>query len=98
MFQDGLIRVLEEHTANVEILGVAQDWSEAKRLITTLQPDVLIADYGLADTMIPELEHLAMDETNPLRILFIIMDENKIILYQRQQFTDITIERLIEAL
>ena len=98
MFHDGFVRVLEDHAADVEIIGSAESWAEAKSMINELKPDALIADHRFAEEMMADLEQLAATEYTPERILFIILDENKIVVYQRQQLTDITIDRLIEAL
>ena len=98
MFHDGLVRVLDAQAADIEIVGSAENWDEAKALIERLQPEAIIADYRYAEEMMADMEQMAHDAAMPGKILFIILDENKIILYQRKQFTDITIDRLIEAL
>ncbi len=98
MFHDGLVRALKDHRADVEIVGSAESWSEARPMIEELRPDALIADHQFAEAMMADLEEVAAEERIPERILFVILDENKIVIYQRQQLTDITIDALIEAL
>ncbi len=98
MFHDGLLRALKNYADDVEILGSASTWSEAQALIRERKPQVLVADYQLAPEMMGGLEELAAEEEIPAKILFIILDENKIIVYQRRQFTDITLDKLIERL
>ncbi len=100
MFHDGLVRVLEDRPADVEIIGSAESWAEAKGMMEEAHPDVLIADYHYAEEMMADLERIAAHDNDliPDRILFVILDENKVILYKRRQITDITIDRLIEVL
>ncbi len=98
MFHDGLLRALENHAGEVEVVGSAKSWTEAKAMIEQLHPDALIADHQFAEEMMADIEEVAASEHLPHRILFVILDENKIILYQRQQLNDITIDRLIEVL
>jgi DNA-binding NarL/FixJ family response regulator len=98
MFHDGLVRVLEAHASDVEIVGSAASWEEARDMLEEAQPEAILADHRFADEMMSELEHLPPDAPAPGKILFIIPDENKVIVYQRRQIADITIDRLIEVL
>ena len=100
MFHDGLVRVLEDRSADVEIIGSAESWTEAKAMMEQARPDALIADYHYAEEMMADLERIAANDNDPIpdRILFVILDENKVVLYKRRQISDITIDRLIEVL
>ncbi len=98
LFQDGLDRVLKNYPDVVEIVGIAETWDDAKKMLTTLHPDALIADYQCADVIVPEMETFSGEDGKPIKALFVILDENKMIVYQRQQMTDITIDRLVESL
>jgi DNA-binding NarL/FixJ family response regulator len=98
LFQDGLDRVLKTYSSDVEIIGTAETWEAARAMLATLHPDALIADYECADVIVADLESFSSEDGKPLKVLFVILDENKMIVYQRQQMTDITIDRLIEAL
>ena len=100
MFHDGLVRALEERPSDIEIIGSAESWAQAKAMMDEMHPDALIADHQFAEEMMADMEQIAIndDEHTPDRILFVILDENKVVLYQRQQITDITIDRLIEVL
>ncbi len=98
MFHDGLVRVLKNHAEDVVISGSAESWQEAKAMLNTLKPEALMAEYQFAEEILADLEQLAANQYFPEKILFIIQDENKIVVYQRQQLNDITIEHLIEAL
>jgi DNA-binding NarL/FixJ family response regulator len=98
LFQDGLDRVLKNYSPDVEIIGVAETWEEAKSMLSTIHPDALIADYQYADVIVPEMESFTESGEKSIKALFVILDENKMIVYQRQQMTDITIDRLVEAL
>ena len=98
LFHDGLDRVLKNYSPVIELVGVAETWDEAKSMLHTMHPDTLIADYQYADVIVPEMEHFTTTGEKPLKILFVILDENKMVVYQRQQMSDITIDRLIEAL
>jgi hypothetical protein len=55
-------------------------------------------DHHIPDVIVADLESFSSEDEKPLKVLFVILDENKMIVYQRQQMTDITIDRLIEAL
>jgi len=98
LFQDGLDRVLKNYSPDIEIVGIAETWEEAKTMMATLHPDALIADYECADVIVPEMESFTGEDEKPMKAIFVILDENKMIVYQRQQMTDITIDRLIESL
>ena len=98
LFQDGLDRVLKNYSNAVEIVGMAETWDEAKSMLITLHPDALIADYECADVIVPEMESFTGEDEKPIKALFVILDENKMVVYQRQEMTDITIDRLVEAL
>ena len=98
LFQDGLARLLEANQTYVNVIGFAESWQEAKTLLKTLRPDALIADYQCADVIVADLERLSIEEYQISKALFIILDENKMVVYHRQQFVDITIDQLIKAL
>jgi DNA-binding NarL/FixJ family response regulator len=98
LFQDGLDRVLKNYAPDIEIVGIARAWDEAKDMLAAANPDALIADYQYADTIIADMESLSPGDEKPLKVLFVIPDENRMIVYQRQQMTDLTIDRFIEAL
>jgi len=89
---------LKSYSDAVEIVGIAETWDDAKRMLSALRPDALIADYQCADEIVPEMETCSGEDGKPIKALFVILDENKMIVYQRQQMTDITIDRLVESL
>jgi DNA-binding NarL/FixJ family response regulator len=98
LFLEGLTRLLENHQAAVKVIGSVESWPAAKDLLTTLQPDALIADYQCAETIIADIEKLATEAYPITKVLFIILDENRMVVYRRQQVADIAIHQLIEAL
>jgi len=98
LFQEGLARVLSSYADHVEIIGAAESWEVAKTQLDILHPDTLIADHQYADAIIADMDHFSLDDDKPTKALFIILDENKMIVYQRQQLVDITIDHLVEAL
>ena len=98
LFQDGLDRVLKAYSSDIEIVSVVGSWEEAKTVLAEIHPDALIADYQYADVIVSEMETFSGEDGKPIKALLVILDENKMIVYQRQQMTDITIDRLVEAL
>ena len=98
LFQDGLTRMLGAERPDISVIGFAETWQEARDLLNRLRPAALIADYQYADAIMADLEKLPLAESRLFKTLFIILDENKMVVYQRQQFTDITIQHVIEAL
>lgn len=98
LFQDGLARILGAERTDISVIGFAETWKEAKNLLKRLQPEALIADYQYADAIMADLEKLSVAESRLFKTIFILLDENKMVVYQRQQFTDITTRQVIEAL
>ncbi len=98
LFQDGLSRILKTHQDDITVIGAAETWEQAESLLKTLQPHALIADYQCADVIVADMERISFDNDQLSKVLFIIQDENKMILYRRQQYVDATVQQLIEAL
>lgn len=98
LFQDSLQHVLQGHAEQVELIGTTASWEEAKQLLLSAHPDTIVADYRYADAIVADIEALAASGGESVRLLFLIPDENKLIVYQRQQLTDITIDNFVRAL
>ncbi len=98
LFQDGLDRVLKSYSSDIKIVDIVETWNEAKTFLSSFHPDVIIADYQCADVIMSEMESFSGEDERPITAIFVILDENKMIIYQRRQMTGITIDRLVEAL
>ncbi len=97
LFLDGLTRILAEQPAT-EIIGAVSTWDAARDLVVENRPDIIIVDHDeekLRDTdMVPLLEN----HTANIKVIFLTLAANKMVIHNRQQFTDVSITDLIQAL
>jgi DNA-binding NarL/FixJ family response regulator len=97
LFRDGLARLLAEQPL-VSIVGEAGAWAEAQTLVAGKRPDVLIVDHAAADLVEADLAPLLEAEAPAIKVIYLTLADNKMIVHNRQQVADVTVEDLLSAL
>ncbi len=96
LLQDVVGRLLAEEP-EIEIIGVAAAWEDAKILIEATHPDILLMDenHELSEAQLTPL----LDTINhPLKVVYLTPDENRITIYERKQIRDASLSDLLKAL
>ena len=60
-------------------------------------PDVLIVDHAQVSMHISDLNEL-MESVDSLKVIFLTLAENKMVIHNRQQLADVTLPVLMQAL
>jgi DNA-binding NarL/FixJ family response regulator len=97
LFLDGLTHLLGEQP-EVELIGSAQSWEEARAVAAARQPDILIVDHARAELREADLAPLLENTARHLKVIYLTLSENKMIIHNRQQFGDVTVPDLLQAL
>ena len=97
LFRDGLARVLAEEPS-LSVVGSASSWREAEALIVQTQPEVLIVDQAAIGSRTPNVYALLGDPPRQLRIIHLTLDENRAVVDDLRQVSDISVPELIGIL
>lgn len=97
LFRDGLARLLAEQPL-VSIVGEAGAWAEAQTLVAQKRPDVLIVDHAAAELGEADLAPLLETEAPAIKVIYLTLADSKMIVHNRQQVADVTVEDLLGAL
>jgi len=91
------VRLLEEQSA-VEVVGAVGDWAEAQALVARHKPAALIVDHDEVQLQQLDLEPLLWAETEGLKIIYVTLAGNEIIVHERRRLTNVTAEGLVQVL
>lgn len=96
LFHDGIIHLLDGQS-DLTVIGSASSWDKAREIIAREEPDVLIIDHDAADLheddLIPLLEHVHRD----IKIIYLTLAQNKMVVHKRQQIANVTVDDLLQA-
>jgi DNA-binding NarL/FixJ family response regulator len=96
LFCDGLTRLLLDFPS-VEIIGAVENCAEARDVVVHEGPEVLIVDHVQVSMHPSELNEL-MESVDSLKVIFLTLSENKMVVHNRQQLADVTLPVLMQAL
>lgn len=96
LFRQGLQRLLSGQ-AGVEVIGVAADGEEARRLIADLRPHTVIIDQE--DSTLSGQDVLSyFHEGSELQLILLTLAEETMVIYRRQEVSRATLEELVNAI
>ena len=97
LFLDGLTRILSEQP-DTEIIAAASNWDAARTIVDQENPDIVIVDHDEPELRESDLAPLLESATPSLRVIYLTLSANKMIVHNRQQLSDVSIPDLIQAL
>ena len=97
LFLDGLTRILAEQS-HTEIVGAVSSWEAAGGLVAEGQPDIIIVDHDEDKLRETDLAPLLDNQIATVKVIYLTLAANKMIIHNRQQFEDVTMPDLIKAL
>jgi DNA-binding NarL/FixJ family response regulator len=97
LFLDGLTRILTEQP-DTEIIAAVNTWVEGRQIVDQDKPNIVIVDHEQPDLRQSDLAPLLESETTSLKVVFLTLSANKMIVHERQHLTDVSVPDLIQAL
>lgn len=97
LFLDGLTRILSEQPGT-EVIAAASTWAEAHSIVDQENPNIVIVDHDEPDLRETDLAPLLEGDTSSLKVIYLTLSANKMIVHNRQQWTDVSVPDLIHAL
>jgi DNA-binding NarL/FixJ family response regulator len=97
MFREGLSRLLREGSG-LTLVGAADSWGQAREIAAREQPDVLIVDHQAAQLHEVDLAPLLQASQQPLKVIYLTLAENRMIVHEQVQVSDVTFSDLLKAL
>jgi len=97
LFQEGLTHILADHPA-LEIIAGVGSWQEARAHIAQEQPDIIIVDHANAQLREADLAPLLNSGAENLKVVYLTLAENKMIVHNRQEIINATPTDLLQAL
>lgn len=97
IFLDGLTRIIAEQAA-VEIVAAVSDWAAARQMLTQQHPDIIIVDHANAQLRATDLSLLLENDYPTIKVIYLTLAENKMVIHDRKLVSGVTITDLIQAL
>ncbi len=97
LFREGLARLLADQPA-VEVIAVVSEWAEAQALIARRRPDAIIVDHDEVQLQRLDLEPLLWAETEGLKVIYVTLAGNEMIVHERRRVTNVTAEGLVQVM
>ncbi len=95
LFREGIVRLLGDQ---VEVVGTAADWDEARALIQQGRPQTVIIDHESAELKDTDLTLLLWPEAEALKVIYVTLAGNEMIVHERRRISGVTEDDLLEAL
>ncbi|MFQ5857088.1 MAG: cytochrome c oxidase subunit II [Anaerolineae bacterium] len=95
LFREGIIRLLGDR---VEVVGTAADWEEARTVIQERRPQTVIVDHESAELKDTDLAPLLWTETETLKVIYVTLAGNEMIVHERRRVAGATEVDLLCAL
>lgn len=96
LFRDGLTHILSDQP-NTEIVAAVSTWQEAEEVINS-EPNTIIVDHEEQDLLASDLSLLFESEIQSIKIIYLTLSNNRMIIHNRQQLSNASITDLIHAL
>ena len=97
IFLDGLTHIIDEQ-ASLEIIGAVRDWAAARQILVQQQPDIIIVDHANAELRAADLSPLLENDYPSIKVIYLTLAENKMVIHDRKQISGATMTDLFEAL
>ena len=97
LFCESLTRLLSDRNG-VETIGAVRTCGEARDILESDQPDVLIVDHAQVALRGNDLEEILEHGPDSLKVIYLTLSENKMVVHNRQKVFDVTHKDLISAL
>ncbi len=103
LLQSGLAHIIAE-APGAEVIGAVNNWGEAQALMTHTRPNVIIVDHESTELdeadLTPLLEaELQTNAAHPqLKVIYLTLADNKMIIHDRLEVTNVTPVDLLLAL
>ncbi len=95
LFWEGIVRLLGDQ---VEVVGTAADWEEARALIRQRRPQTIIIDHESAELKDTDLTPLLWREAETLKVIYVTLAGNEMVVHERRRITGVTEDDLLGAL
>lgn len=96
LFHDGITHLLGEQS-DLILVGKARSWQKAREIMIREQPDVLIIDHDAADLHEDDLAPLLENVDRDIKVIYLTLAQNKMIIHKRQQVANVTAKDLLFA-
>ncbi len=97
LLQDVVVQLLAEQP-EIEVIGTADTWGNAKEQIVRDAPDVIIMDHQNQELVEAELNPLLGSIQHPLKVIYLTPAENRIIVHDRIEIFDASVPDLVNVL
>ena len=97
LFCESLTRLLSENPS-IEIIGAVSTCDEARTIIESMRPDALIVDHAQVALRIYDLEDILETSPSSIKVIYLTLEENKMVVHNRQKLSDVTLPVLMQAL
>lgn len=95
LFREGIARLLRDQ---VEVVGSVADWREARSLIQQHRPQAIVVDQESAELQETALILLRWPEIDALRVVYVTLAGNEMIVHERWRVTGATEADLVRVL
>jgi DNA-binding NarL/FixJ family response regulator len=96
LFHDGLIHLLDDQQ-DLEVVGAVENWDKAREIMSQAQLDVLIVDHEAAELRENDLSPLLENLDRDIKVIYLTLAQNRMIIHKRQQVANVTAEDLLVA-
>lgn len=96
LFHDGITHLLGEQS-DLMVVGSVSSWDKARELMVHEQPDVLIIDHESAELHENDLAPLLENADRDIKVIYLTLAQNKMVIHKRQQIVDVTAVDLLQA-
>lgn len=96
LFHDGLTHLLSDQD-DLQVVAAVQNWDKAREIMFQEQPDVLIVDHESAELHEADLSPLLETVDRDIKVIYLTLAQNKMIIHKRQQIANVTAEDLLDA-
>ncbi len=97
LFHDGITHLLGEQS-DLVVVGKARSWERARKIMVQEQPDVLIIDHDAAELHEDDLAPLLENVDRDIKVIYLTLAKNKMIIHRRQQVANVTAVDLLQAI
>ena len=92
-----MTRILSEQP-DTEIVAAVSTWYTARAIVDQENPNIVIVDHNEPELRESDLAPLLESETPSLKVIYLTLSANKMIVHNRQQLSDVSVPDLIRAL
>ena len=95
LFREGILHLLGEEA---DVVGTVADWEEARAIIQQHQVQTVIVDHTHTELQDVDLTPLLWPEIESLRVIYVTLAGNELIIHERRRVISATEGDLLQAL